>query len=80
MNYLVQNHERIVTKEEIFAEIWGNRIVSDAALSSQIKAARKVLGDDGSSQHSIRTIHGRGFRFVAPIKSDTIAFRAGAGA
>ncbi len=65
--FLAKNSERTVTKEDIFAEIWNNRIVSDAALSSQIKAARKVLGDDGASQHTIRTIHGRGFRFVASI-------------
>ena len=43
--------------------------MSDAALSSQIKAARKAVGDNGTSQHTIRTIHGRGFRFVAPIKA-----------
>ncbi len=67
--YLAQNSDRTVTREEVFEEIWGNRIVSDAALSSQIKAARRVLGDDGASQHTIRTIHGRGFRFVAPIES-----------
>ena len=66
--YLSMNSERTVTREEIFTAIWGNRIVSEAALSSQVKAARKVLGDDGSSQHTIRTIHGRGFRFVAPIE------------
>lgn len=65
--HLARNNERTVTKDEIFAEIWDNRIVSDGALSSQIKAARRVLGDDGASQHTIRTVHGRGFRFVAPI-------------
>ena len=66
--YLVKNSDRTVTKDEIFAEIWGNRIVSDAALSSQIKAARKVLGDDGTTQHTIRTVHGRGFRFIASVE------------
>lgn len=66
--YLAKNHSRTVTKDEILAEIWNNRIVSDSALSSQIKAVRKVLGDDGKTQHSIRTIHGRGFRFVAKIE------------
>jgi len=66
--YLARNSDRTVTKEEILAEIWGNRVVSDTALSSRIKAVRKVLGDDGSSQHTIRTVHGRGFRFVAPIE------------
>lgn len=67
--FLAKNSERTVTKDELFAEIWDGRIVSDAALSSQIKAARKVLGDDGGTQHTIRTIHGRGIRFVAPIDS-----------
>ncbi|WP_282608811.1 tetratricopeptide repeat protein [Pelagibius sp. Alg239-R121] len=66
--YLAKNNDRTVTKDEVFAEIWDNRIVSDAALSSQIKAARKAIGDDGTSQHTIRTIHGRGFRFVAPLE------------
>lgn len=66
--HLANNPDRIVTKEELFAEIWSDRIVSDAALSSQIKAARRVVGDDGTSQHTIRTIHGRGFRFIAPIE------------
>ncbi len=65
--FLVRNRHRTATKEEIFAEIWGNRIVSDAALSSQIKAVRKAVGDDGASQHAIATMHGRGFRFIAPI-------------
>ncbi len=65
--FLARNHQRTVTKEEIFAAIWGDRIVSDAALSSQIKAARRAVGDDGSTQHTIATVHGRGFRFIAPI-------------
>lgn len=67
--FLARNHGRTVTKEEIFAAIWGNRIVSDAALSSQIKAARRALGDDGASQRMIATVHGRGFRFVARVEN-----------
>ena len=67
--FLARNCHRTVTREEIYAEIWGNRIVSDAALSSQIKAARRAVGDDGTSQHTISTVHGRGFRFVAPIEN-----------
>ncbi len=66
--FLARNHDRAVTKEEIFAAIWGDRIVSDAALSSQIKAARRVLGDDGASQRMIATVHGRGFRFVPSVE------------
>ncbi|MEP6784068.1 MAG: winged helix-turn-helix domain-containing protein [Acidobacteriota bacterium] len=69
--FLARNSNRTVTKEEIFAAIWGDRIVSDAALSSQIKAARRAVGDDGETQHTISTVHGRGFRFVAPIEAAT---------
>lgn len=65
--FLARNSHRTVTREEIYSEIWGDRLVSDAALSSQIKAARRAVGDDGTSQHIISTVHGRGFRFVAPI-------------
>jgi TolB-like protein/class 3 adenylate cyclase/Tfp pilus assembly protein PilF len=68
--FLARNAQRTVTKDEIFAAIWRERIVSDAALSSQIKAARRAVGDDGAAQHTIATVHGRGFRFVAPIASD----------
>lgn len=66
---LARNANRTVTKDEIFSEIWANRVVSDSALSSQIKAARRAVGDDGSAQRTIATVHGRGFRFVAPIKA-----------
>jgi TolB-like protein/class 3 adenylate cyclase/Flp pilus assembly protein TadD len=73
--FLARNHDRTVTKEEVFSAIWGDRIVSDSALSSRIKAARRALGDDGASQRMIATVHGRGFRFCAPIK-DIVAVRA----
>lgn len=66
---LVNNRERTVTKDEIFAAIWGDRIVSDAALSSQVKAVRRAIGDDGASQKMISTVHGRGFRFIAPVET-----------
>jgi TolB-like protein/Flp pilus assembly protein TadD len=64
---LARNRQRTVTKDEIFGALWSDRIVSDAALSSQVKAVRQALGDDGVSQHTIATVHGRGFRFVRPL-------------
>lgn len=67
--FLAKNQGRTVTKDEIFSTIWGDRIVSDAALSSRVKAARRALGDDGASQRMIATVHGRGFRFLPTIKS-----------
>src|SRR5262245_15877635 len=65
---LLENRDRVVTKDEIFQRIWKNRIVSDAALSSRIKAIRQTLGDDGTEQGLIRTVRRRGFRIVAPVE------------
>ncbi len=65
---LVENRERMVPKDEIIERVWEGRIVSDAALSSRVKSARQALGDDGKAQRYIRTIHGQGFRFVAPVR------------
>lgn len=67
--FLARNPGRTVTREELFAAIWGDRIVSDAALSSQIKAARRALGDNGTSQRMIATVHGRGFRFLPKVEN-----------
>ncbi len=64
---LLASRDRVVTKDEIIERVWKGRIVSDAALSSRIKAVRQVVGDDGTSQACIRTIRGRGFRVVAPV-------------
>jgi adenylate cyclase len=64
LELLVSSRDRVVTRDEIFERIWGNRIVSDAALSSRIRDARKAIGDDGSSQRLIRTVQRRGLRFV----------------
>jgi DNA-binding winged helix-turn-helix (wHTH) protein/tetratricopeptide (TPR) repeat protein len=70
--YLVEHRDRVVPKEELLDNIWGDRFVSESALTSRIKAARRLIGDDGSQQRLIRTVYGRGYRFVATIAgSDT---------
>ena len=65
--HLVENRERVVTKDELISEIWDGRFISDAAISSAISAARRALGDDGRSQRHVRTFHGRGFRFSEAV-------------
>jgi len=69
LKLLVTSDDRLVTRDEIFEVIWGNRIVSDAALSSRIRDARKAIGDDGTTQRLIRTIQRRGLRFVGEVTS-----------
>ena len=62
--HLVRNHERIVSKDELIDTVWNGRIISEAALSSRINGARRALGDNGTDQLFIRTLHKRGFRFI----------------
>ncbi len=69
--FLVRNRDRVVSKEEIVQEIWDGRIVTEATISTCMKGVRQAIGDDGRSQRLIRTVHGRGFRFVGEIKTDT---------
>jgi DNA-binding winged helix-turn-helix (wHTH) protein len=67
--YLAQNRDRVVSKDDLIATVWGGRIVSDSTLTSRINAARKAVGDSGEEQKLIRTIARKGFRFVAPVQT-----------
>jgi len=66
--FLVENRDRMVSREEIFENLWDRRVVTDSALSSRVKLARKALDDDGKAQRYIKTIHGQGFRFVGEVR------------
>lgn len=72
LKLLIASNGRMVPRDEIFEVIWGDRIVSDAALSSRIKDARKALGDDGSTQKFIRTIHRRGLLFTGDVEQTDV--------
>jgi DNA-binding winged helix-turn-helix (wHTH) protein len=65
--YLVQHHDRTVTKEELLTTLWPGQFTNEAVLSYCIMTARKALGDSGRAQKIIKTLHGRGFRFIAPV-------------
>jgi TolB-like protein/cytochrome c-type biogenesis protein CcmH/NrfG len=67
--YLVQNRDRVVSKDDLIASVWGGRIVSDSTLTSRINAARTAVGDSGEDQKVIRTIARKGFRFVAAVSA-----------
>jgi TolB-like protein/Tfp pilus assembly protein PilF len=66
--FLVERRDRLVPKAEIFEKLWDGRVVTDSALTSRIKSARQALGDSGKAQRFIKTIHGKGFRFVADVQ------------
>jgi pimeloyl-ACP methyl ester carboxylesterase len=66
--YLVNHRDRVVPKEELMDNVWGGRFVSEAAVTSRIKQARQAIGDNGQAQRLIRTVHGRGYRFVGSAR------------
>jgi adenylate cyclase len=66
--FLVGNRDRVVSKDDLLASVWGGRIVSESTLASRINAARRVVGDNGEQQRLIRTIIGKGVRFVGAVR------------
>lgn len=68
--YLVEHRGRVVPKEELLDNVWGNRFVSESTLTTRIKAARRALGDDGGQQRWIQTIRSRGYEFVGEVEPE----------
>jgi TolB-like protein/DNA-binding winged helix-turn-helix (wHTH) protein/Flp pilus assembly protein TadD len=68
--YLVQNRDRVVSKDDLLEAVWGGRIVSESALSSRITAVRKAIGDSGVAQQLIRTVPRKGIRFVGAVREE----------
>jgi TolB-like protein/cytochrome c-type biogenesis protein CcmH/NrfG len=67
--YLVQNRDRVVSKDELIASVWGGRSISDSTLTSRINAARNAVGDSGAEKKLIRTIARKGLRFVGEVRT-----------
>ena len=67
LDYLIRNRERVVSKDDLINAIWNGRIVSDAALTTRLNAARTAIGDSGEEQRLIKTLPRKGFRFVGPV-------------
>ncbi len=71
--YLIENREKIVSRDDLLTNIWKGRVVSDTSINNHIKSARRVLGDDGIKQAVIKTIHSRGYQFIAELETETIS-------
>ncbi len=65
--YMLAHRDRLIDRDELNAAVWDGRIVSDSALSTCVKQARRAIGDDGQRQDFIRTVPRRGFRFVGEV-------------
>jgi TolB-like protein/cytochrome c-type biogenesis protein CcmH/NrfG len=70
--HLMENRDRVVSKDELIDKIWNGRHVAESTLTSRINAARKAVGDSGSAQALIRTIARKGFRFVGAVQTGSV--------
>lgn len=71
--YLIQNRDRVVSRNDLIASVWGGRIVSDSTLSSRINAARQAIGDSGDAQRLIKTLQRKGIRFIGDVQEERSA-------
>jgi TolB-like protein len=79
LQYLVENRDRVVSKDDLFDKIWEGRIVSESTLTSRINAVRKAVGDSGRDQRLVRTIARKGFRFVGDVRVSQPEMKPGEG-
>ncbi|MEU4769241.1 alpha/beta fold hydrolase [Actinosynnema sp. NPDC023794] len=66
--HLIRHRDRVVPRTELLDSVWGDRFVSDSALASRVKAARRAVGDNGTSQRVIRTVFGHGYQLMASVR------------
>src|SRR4029453_6484566 len=71
--YLIEHRDRVVLRQGLFGRLWADRFVSDAALERCMAVIRRAVGDSGQRQRVIKTVHGRGSQFIAPL---TVALSA----
>jgi len=67
LKYLLENADKVVSKDDVLKAVWPGRIVTESTVSTLIKQLRKALDDNGKDQRLIRTVHGRGFQFVGKV-------------
>jgi DNA-binding winged helix-turn-helix (wHTH) protein len=65
--HLVRNHERVVLRDELIMALWGTTAVGLGSLSGLVNELRQILGESGRGPSSIRTVHARGYQFVAEV-------------
>ena len=74
--YLLAQRQRAVGRDELIAAVWGRVDGSDATLAQAILKARRLFGDDGSAQRTIRTVARFGYQWVAATEEGDEADRS----
>lgn len=71
LRYLVEHHDRVVSKDELLEAVWPETYITDGVLKRAVSQARRALGDVAEESRFIETYHGRGYRFVAEVVTQT---------
>jgi DNA-binding winged helix-turn-helix (wHTH) protein/tetratricopeptide (TPR) repeat protein len=67
LSYLMRHSGRVVSKAELLSSLWAGDVVGESVLTRCMSCARKLLADDSKTPRFIRTLHGRGYEFIAPV-------------
>jgi TolB-like protein len=70
--YLIDNNDRLVTRQELMDTVWGDTVISESALSKAVARLRKALGDDSATHRYLETVHSQGYRFVAQVEAESV--------
>ena len=73
LSYLMRHHGRVIPKAELLDSLWAGDVVGESVLSRCVSCARKLLSDDSKTPRFIRTSHGRGYEFIAPVRTLSIS-------
>ena len=75
---LIEHRDQVVSKSELLDGVWGHRFLTEANLTTRVKEVRRAVGDDGTRQHTVQNVRGRGYRFVAHVTTGSAPGGAGA--
>src|SRR4029453_521454 len=73
--FLVRNRDRVITKEELLDNVWKAKFIGESALTRCMMQLRKAIAPENGGDDPIRTVHRRGYRFVASVVEGGIAER-----
>lgn len=68
LRVLMERPQTLLTKDELFARVWPGLTLSEAVLTTAVKELRQAIGDKARQPHFIETAHGRGYRFLLPVR------------
>ena len=68
--YLVKHRARVVRRAELVDSVWGHTSLGPGSLSGLVNELRSALGEEAGSESSIRTVHARGYQFVASVRDE----------